>query len=363
MGVLLQRSRSEEKRAHLAAVRQEALTRIGDLESLKKLKRGQKVTDYEVFKAYGEGLTQNEVAKKLGITQPVVSNRLARLLGERAHISEEEIIETYREGMSNGAAARKLRITGASVSGRRKKLGLKPLFAFDTKKVPDDEIREIFEQGLSIKEAADVLNLSTATVSRYRRILKLTHRRDKGAMKEEEPGKPEEYSGSISGTAKATEAEEQVSALLLGCIKKMGEKQDVSDIPAYIMSSRLEKFIEGLHGQDRSTFVTYAVEIVDKIDRPQPAHEALLTLAKIIDEKYGGSPVKAAKVLLLLHKAKSSDEALSVITHMGNGKTGPLLLSCINNSPLETPLKELLERTRADVRNGAYLRLKEETNT
>lgn len=75
--------------------------------------RKRKIQDLELAYLYGLGMTNQEIADKIGVTQPAVSNALKKLRKESPELLEEQGTELFRAGESDRLAEMRKIILGS----------------------------------------------------------------------------------------------------------------------------------------------------------------------------------------------------------------------------------------------------------
>jgi len=141
--------------------------------SKKKSKQKKKISPEEVCRLFfKDGLSQTQIAKKLGVKPKEISN-IFRKLGLEAHKYSQRDLQIgklyYVDRMTKADIARKLGVSYNTVVRTFDKYGWKSLPR--PKRANPEDARRLYEKGLTQREIAEILGVSYFTIGNYLREL------------------------------------------------------------------------------------------------------------------------------------------------------------------------------------------------
>jgi len=130
------------------------------------------------YKLYRKGYNDREIADKTGVSHVAIFLwRKRRNLPANNNVGwkklskeeENKRLELYKQGLSDGEIAKKLGISQSTIADWRKARGLKPNIPPITKKTTHKQKLELYNMGFTDTEIAKILNLNPSYVSAWRR--------------------------------------------------------------------------------------------------------------------------------------------------------------------------------------------------
>ena len=149
------------------------------------MNKRKKTDDQQIIELVKEGLTHREIADKMGVTASAIQQRIKKIeerqgikLPRRTNIGkidDEQIIELTKKGLTQQEIADRMGVTQVAIQYRIKRIeerqGIKLPRRTDIRKIDNEQIIEWTREGLMQQEIADRMGVTKSTIKkRIKRI-------------------------------------------------------------------------------------------------------------------------------------------------------------------------------------------------
>ena len=210
--------------------------------------------DNQIIELLKEGLTQNDIASKLGLTYGQMIYRLKKirerglLITNKKKIDNNEILELINKGLNKTQIAQKMGVKRSTISLRIKKMKERGVYIPENNEPldqKDNKIIELSEKGLTQAKISEMLGVSQQTI--HNRIKKMKNL----GIKIPDQRKNKKKKNNKKHNSKKEQTDIIVQKILdLMITKKANVNQVMSIAKIYQVDKEVEKLLKDLKEEE-----------------------------------------------------------------------------------------------------------------